>query len=417
MLRSLAFPALLLLLAGCAERSSRLVEPSASLATVAQGVSLAASVGAGGLVRSEPFALRIVPQAGDPTRVQVRVTAADAERMAPLARLETAPARWEKVLFLAVAGGKSGAAKRLVPMVGRYVLDRQSVTFIPGPALTPGVRYQAIFDPGMAPGGRSRPLAAEYVPRAAAPRAAASVAAVYPAQSELPANLLKFYVYFDRPMAEGEVFRRVRLLNETGTEVVEAFREVELWSTDHRRLTLWVNPGRTKRSLGLSEAMGPVLEPRRRYALVIDAGLPDQHGAPMARGFRKTFRTTAPDRVQPDMARWALRLPRAGSTAPLAVTFPEPMDRALALRTLRIEDAGGRVVAGRSRLDENGQSWRFIPDSAWRPAPHRLTADPALEDLAGNSLERPFETREGEQTLPPPGTGRRSRGFVPLAGR
>jgi hypothetical protein len=393
-----------------------LAEPVESLPTVGQAVSLPASAKVSGLPRAAPFALRIVPDAADVTRVRVRVTAADAGGLAPFARLGSVPARWEKVFFLAVAREETGASARPVPMVGRYVVERQSITFIPGPALTPGVRYRAVFDPAAAGAvdGRSE---AYYAPPAAAPRAAASVTAVYPTQEELPANLLKFYVYFDRPMAEGEAFRHVHLLNDVGTEVAEAFREVELWSGDHRRLTLWVNPGRTKRSLGLSEAMGPVLESRRRYTLVIDAGLPDQRGARLARGYRKAFRTTLPDRVQPDMAHWVLRLPRAGSTAALGVTFPEPMDRALALRTLRVEDADGHPVTGRSRLDDAGKGWSFVPDSAWRPAAHGLAADPALEDLAGNSLERPFETREGEAVLPPPSSSRRFRAFTPVPGQ
>src|SRR5262249_37954326 len=149
-----------------------------------------------------------------------------------------------------------------VPMLGRYVREGSSIAFIPGPALTPGVRYRAVFDSSSVGRAAAEHHEAEYLVPATAPRPTARVMAVYPTQMELPANLLKFYVYFDRPMAEGEVFRHVRLLNEAGGEVAEAFCEVELWSDDHRRLTLWINPGRTKRSLGLSESMGPVMEPK-----------------------------------------------------------------------------------------------------------------------------------------------------------
>jgi hypothetical protein len=350
--------------------------------------------------------------------VQVKVTARDPAALAPFARLGNALSQWEKVLFLAVAGEEKGAsAREPVPMVGRYVPEETSITFVPGPALTPGQRYLARFVPSAAGSGVGEPLETHYRPPVATERPVARVTAVYPTQSELPANLLKFYVFFNRPMAEGEVFRHVRLLDEAGAEVIEAFREVELWSDDHQRLTLWVNPGRTKRSLGLSEAMGPVLEPRRRYTLVIDAGLPDQHGVRMVDGHRKPFRTTPPDRGQPRMSAWDLRVPRVGSTAALAVEFPEPMDRAIALRTLRVENGAGQVVAGRSRLDDTGRAWSFVPDSAWRPGSHRLSADPALEDLGGNSLERPFETREGAHALPPPGTSRRYRAFEPAAER
>jgi hypothetical protein len=72
---------------------------------------------------------------------------------------------------------------------------------------------------------------------------------------------------------------------------------------------------------------------------------------------------------------------------------------------------------GQGRLEDGGRVWSFVPESAWRPQPHRLAAGAALEDLAGNSLERPFETHEGEQSLPPPRASRRFRAFVPTSAR
>src|SRR5687767_5671673 len=62
------------------------------------------------------FALRMVPAADNPARVQVTVTAADAGALAPFAGMSVSPASWEEILLLAVAPKEKTAAP--VPMVG-----------------------------------------------------------------------------------------------------------------------------------------------------------------------------------------------------------------------------------------------------------------------------------------------------------
>jgi hypothetical protein len=37
------------------------------------------------------------------------------------------------------------------------------------------------------------------------------------------------------------------------------------------------------------------------------------------------------------------------------------------------------------------REWRFRPAAPWRAGPHQLLVDTLLEDLAGNSIGRPFE--------------------------
>jgi hypothetical protein len=52
---------------------------------------------------------------------------------------------------------------------------------------------------------------------------------------------------------------------------------------------------------------------------------------------------------------------------------------------------GGRTVTGTAEAGPQERSWRFTPRQAWEPGLHRLLADPALEDLAGNSVTRVFD--------------------------
>src|SRR4051812_2774418 len=85
--------------------------------------------------------------------------------------------------------------------------------------------------------------------------------AIYPSGALLPANHLKFYLHFSAPMREGVFLDYCRLLDEHGAPVAEPFRETELWSDDHRRLTLWLHPGRQKTGVNLNDDFGPVLKP------------------------------------------------------------------------------------------------------------------------------------------------------------
>jgi hypothetical protein len=69
----------------------------------------------------------------------------------------------------------------------------------------------------------SEPAAAEY--------AAARIAAVEPQVDRLPANLLRFYVRFSAPMAQGNVYRHISLVRVDGSLVPSPFLNLswELW--------------------------------------------------------------------------------------------------------------------------------------------------------------------------------------------
>jgi hypothetical protein len=140
--------------------------------------------------------------------------------------------------------------------------------------------------------------------------------------------------------------------------------------------------------------------PDREYTLEIAPGLPDQRGRPLAAGFRHAFRTAGHDREQPRIASWELALPTANTREPLTVGFPEPLDHALAEGVITVETATGQPVAGSATVDADGRRWTFIPRSRWSAGDHRLSAGGELEDLAGNSLYRPFETVSGQGPRP-----------------
>ena len=77
---------------------------------------------------------------------------------------------------------------------------------------------------------------------------------------------------------------------------------------------------------------------------------------------------------------------------PLEVHFPEPLDRALLDRLIGGPGSRtGKVVPGRVSIAGLETTWRFTPESPWRAGKYLLVIGTELEDVAGNSVARPFE--------------------------
>ncbi len=341
-----------------------------------------------------PERFAIVPDRGDPSRISVEVGGEMAERLRGHLAGEASGDRLDEVLSLRVRG-KVGS--KAAPLLARVEWDGERAVLTPQVPLTRGITYEAMLAKSqLSPGAAD--VTTQYTVPPDAGVAVARVVGIWPSDEELPANLLKLYVRFNRPMAQGHAFKQVTLLDAQGTAIDQAFHEVELWDEEHRQLTLLINPGRTKRHLGLSEALGPVLVPGEQYRLRVAAGLPDQRGRPMIRPFEFKFQTIGADHGQPDIGAWKVTHPLHAGQAPLAVRFDEPLDPSIARRSVRVVGPNGSTLAGEVAISADGREWRVKPEHPWQPGAYRLVAEGDVEDRAGNSLARRFETHaEGER--------------------
>ena len=219
---------------------------------------------------------------------------------------------------------------------------------------------------------------------------------VYPTANQLPENLLKFYVQFSGPMSQGEAYRRIRLVDEDGNVIELPFLELgqELWDPAGTRLTLLFDPGRVKRGLKPRKDEGQVLHEGREYRLVIDSAWPDATGQPLAADFEKRFQVTVADYQQPDPAVWELKRPAVETRTSLVITFREALDRGMLERVFHIEYENGEQVATEAFVMPGERAVEFRPRSPWKPGRFHLRFDPALEDVAGNSVGRAFEVQE-----------------------
>jgi hypothetical protein len=323
-----------------------------------------------------------------------------------IAAAELTRDQWKRLLHVSVVNDRR---KDSAPMLGRHLIDGHVIAFVPRFPLRPGVNYRVVFDPAAA-----LPEASKGSPRleyelslpAEQPRATTVVEAIYPSGRELPENLLKFYVHFSAPMARGDSYKYVRIVDRDGQEIPDAILEIgeELWDAEQRRLTLLFDPGRIKRGLKPNEDVGLPLVAGREYALVIDAEWRDAQGVPLAKPWRHDFRVTPPDDVQPDPWRWRIGAPVASSRDALTVVFDEPLDRALLDHMLAVRDATGADLPGSVTVDREETRWRFEPDALWASGRYVLAIDPALEDRAGNSVGRAFEVLDGAANSQAPST-------------
>lgn len=230
--------------------------------------------------------------------------------------------------------------------------------------------------------------------RPAAPKPPpAKLVGIFPNSGEVPANLLRWYLFFDRPMAHGFAYQKIRIEDQNGRTLPSPFVVVpeELWDPSRRRLTLFLDPGRIKRGVGPRLQHGVPLQADRDYVLVVDGTWPDRFGSPLGEEMRYAFHVGEEDHRSPRREDWRLVVPAAGETAPFQVHFDEALDREQARRFLTVVNHGGLPVEGTWRIQADGRAAAFLPRQPWQSGVYRLDIASRLEDLAGNHLIAPFD--------------------------
>jgi hypothetical protein len=222
---------------------------------------------------------------------------------------------------------------------------------------------------------------------------------IYPTADRLPANTLRLYLVFDRPMSAGESRTHLKLIDADGRQVEGALLhlEEELWDATGRRLTVLFDPGRIKRGLKANLESGAPLIEGRRYRVVIDRRWRDGRGRPLGSDTVKLFEVLAADRTSPIVDEWTLEVPAANTDAPLVVRFPEVLDRALLSSAIAVVDDTGATIPGQIDVTVGERSWSFTPIRAWQPGRYGLRVSTDLEDVAGNSLRRVFDADVAEE--------------------
>lgn len=302
--------------------------------------------------------------------------------------------------------------KGLPPVLGTTLFRNGGLVFQPQFPLIADKVYQAEF---VSPSTRitiRRPVIVPHRPLGEQPQ----VRAVYPTSSVLPRNVLKFYLHFSAPMQQGNVYRHLTLEKADGTKLESPFLEIseELWDHTGTRLTLLFDPGRVKQGLIPREEDGPIFEVGESYRFTIHSHWPDANGHSLAVDTVKTFSIGQDDLDQPNPRNWKVHPPPRGhatsqksqdnsavmttSGAGLRIDVPESLDHALFQRCIVILDQQRMRVEGDIEIFNDEKSWLFKPRRDWQAGDYTIEIDDIIEDLAGNSIGRPFEVKTSDTT-------------------
>lgn len=288
---------------------------------------------------------------------------------------------------------------KAVAMLGQVARTDHDLTFAPAAPFLPGQTYRAEW------------INQFHVPQqtdfSLQPETSKSPTVQMRPQSVLPANALKFYLHFSEPMEQGIFLERLRLFDGDGKEVIGPFRETELWSPDSKRLTVWFHPGRQKTGVNLNEDEGPVLHENMKHTLVIAGTWRSAKGVALGQDVRFEFQVGQADHAQPNMKHWQITVPESGTKEPLVVRFDEPMDTSVLVSALRVQSGSTEVALAEAQVSPDGLQWSVAPRQPWKKGTLELCAEPTLEDLAGNSLEKLFEVDVSEAVSAAPVVVRR----------
>jgi hypothetical protein len=335
-----------------------------------------------------PLSLSLVPPTSS-TPAVIRVTGLSSRELSALAGAALDETRGQAILRVSVDGTDAGA-----PLVsGQLAVSAAGLEFTPRYPLDPGRAYVAVFDPARLPTPRPDATLRTVVRLPAVARTpTTTVVRMLPTAATLPENLLRMYVEFSAPMAREHGREFLTLLDDRGREVKDAFLalDVDFWSPDGRRYTVFLDPGRVKRGILPNDQFGRALTPGRTFTIAIDPKWRDANGQPLAAAFRHDFGVSAVDMAPIRPADWRLAAPGAGTRDPLVVTFPKPLDHGLLQRALGVTRSGA-VIAGVIEVGPGELTWRFSPQDAWAAGSYDLLALSILEDPMGNKIGRPFD--------------------------
>jgi hypothetical protein len=267
-------------------------------------------------------------------------------------------------------------------ILGNLSEDGDAILFTPIIPLSPGLTYK-IIQAGKFIGEIKVPISND--------KDAPHIMAIYPQADTLPENNLKLYLQFSHHMLTGNAIDHIALVDGRDT-LHDVFLDLqpELWDTTGKVLTLWFDPGRIKRGLVLNRERGNPLKKGEKYHLVVSSKWKDSRGLSL-KEYTKEFVAGTWDDQQPDINKWKINLPSAGTKTPLAIKLNEPLDHYLLQESIVVLNSNGAVVQGAVKVSNNDSVWSFSPTEPWQKNNYTLRVNSKLEDLAGNNLNKVFD--------------------------
>ncbi|NAS30576.1 hypothetical protein GTQ40_06310 [Flavobacteriaceae bacterium R38] len=270
-------------------------------------------------------------------------------------------------------------------ILGDYKVDGANVTFQPLIPLTPNLKYDIYQGETLIetieiplPPGSETPI----------------VTSIFPSKDSVPENLLKMYFKFSKPMQEVRSLDFIKVYDLQNDSLVDVFLDLqpELWDKERTRLTLWLDPGRIKTDLIPNLEKGIPIVQNREYKVVISPEWKDYSGVPLGKEYHKTLKVGKRDSNSPVITNWNIKIPQATTKEPMVIRFNEAMDAILATEVITVYTEDEAIVNGTFSIENDEKTLLFTPDTAWKKGSYYFVVDAKFEDLAGNNLNRLFDT-------------------------
>ncbi len=225
------------------------------------------------------------------------------------------------------------------------------------------------------------------------------VTSVFPGTESIPQNTLRFYLYFDQPMGQSNPYEFIKLENDQGENIEDAFVEITsgLWNSERTRLTVFIHPGRVKRMVGPNLKQGPVFEKGKSYRLILSSEFASSYGITMSNDWVKTFSIDAPVYEKINIANWYVIPPEIGTTNPLVIQTTSHLDEAIAQRMIQVK-SGNSILDGKVQFTESKRQLIFTPSKIWVSGNYDLIIPSTIEDVCGNTVHYIFDKKVGDST-------------------
>ena len=304
---------------------------------------------------------------------------------------------WSEILQI-YTGNKAPKETQL-QVLGDYTFDGQVLRFKPRFPFELSQPYYAIFN-------TESKVEATFQASSDHEENIPLVTAIYPSGNKLPANLIRFYLHFSVPMRRDDPYSKVFIIDSDNNTVENAIYPADpaLWSKDGMRLTVLLDPGRIKQGLAAHEHWGLALNEGDHYRLMIHHDLQSRTGTSISKDILFPFSVVKEDKDSPQLSAWTIHSPLSGKLDPLMVEFDEPLDRAQCFRWIKVVNERGKTIDGSFDMNGHESKGLFIPRLPWQTGKYMLKVYNLLEDLAGNSIRKPFEVEvDYPITIPDPG--------------
>ena len=271
------------------------------------------------------------------------------------------------------------------PILGKVIEEDTTLRFIPLIPFGWNQKYTLVYQGNITYFTLDIPEGYEHL----------SVKSIYPSAKTLPSNILKWYIYFSHPINETYVYEHVRFINATGDTLPRTTLSLEnaLISDNGKLLTVWIEPGRQKRNLIPNTQLGPVFKNKNTYKLVVLKTLKDIRGVPMSQDFTHSFLISSADRIKPNVDAWKIQVPKANSITNLIILCHESLDYGSLINNITVIDTiNGKKIDGNWQFNNQESTLVFTPISKWNIGNYKVVFDRRIEDVAGNNLERLFDS-------------------------